>query len=396
LRQACILGFTRDGDHLLGYTHDQGDAGDEDSVGSFALRLWRVSTPTSAAEVFHAPLFRSWTGSPREAYGAGALGRGDGGRHSLLEITVAEDAGQAWFIVVGCEPAGTDDATQTRYCTVVPHPLRVGFSAPSGGDGCWSFSYRVSTPFPAIDLRRWWLSPTRLVINRSDGIDIYLLPDPRRSTHAAGDQSSPGGLRMRVVPGCWVAQPELQSADGATDTARDEAVPGSNECGGGGAFVPDCLVHTSDGDAPDAASIGHVSFEVEPLLSAVAKVQGNRVLDYNLQLLEPLDDCTVSALVVTSSQHPPLHRKPLEEAFLLVLDITSGRCSTLRFNVPPGVPSMLGSSRPWLLQKAQAQLQPLQPATTVACAVWTNHSVVGDGATLLQLAHPTLPLTLNW
>ena len=42
---------------------------------------------------------------------------------------------------------------------------------------------------------------------------------------------------------------------------------------------------------------------MEPLLAALFSRRGVRMLDYNLQLLQPLDERTVCAVLVASVQH---------------------------------------------------------------------------------------------
>eukprot|EP01046_Picozoa_sp_COSAG06_P100555 COSAG06_NODE_46678_length_345_cov_0.630081_1_plen_114_part_11 len=55
IKRSCVLGFSRDGDHLLGYSRDADDA--EQGGYIYALRVWRVGLSGKASEVLCARLF---------------------------------------------------------------------------------------------------------------------------------------------------------------------------------------------------------------------------------------------------------------------------------------------------------------------------------------------------
>ena len=411
LRASCVLGFSRDGDHLLGYSRGSSDA---DAAG-YLLKVWRARR-SGATEIFAAPVFADASiGDPDE------LNEGGGGGGAEMVVTVAESADQRWLVAVGMEPLGSEGAL--RHVTVLRSPLAADAKPaqpPSavpqgqGGDGGalpYSFSEVVSAPVGTLHLESWWLTPETLVLSRGDAIDVLnLKPERPRPTRIGGAGSAPphelcGSARavpLKRIRGCWAradasSPPSTAAAEGAESTA---AVP---------------------------VSVERWAFLVEPLLAALFSRRSVRMLDYNLQLLQPLDERTVCAVLVASVQHTEPAQVaaamglPHEAAFLLVIDVADGSCGTLAFKV--AAPTAASRPRPMvdvaehaLMQRLRAQLGAAAAsgrsgAARAVKALWreglwdgagrplvydNTNVAAGDAQTLREIAHPLLPIVLKW
>ena len=391
LTQACVLGWTRDGNHLLGY--DTADGGDGGAV--YFLRLWRVHPNSEGCGFYATDLYRA------RLFGANSFVDGDIG-HAVtkpVHITIAESATQLVFVAIGSEPAALEDSALDRHITVLPSPLR--FSHP----GCChqlqhlhavSFVQTVTHPHPPLDLAHWWLHPDQLVFNRGDCIDVLTIHlngfkvSPVSPSAEVVSEQPPQSKRRRAIrmgraESCWVAEDEHQMGVTVTSRCWQPFTPrrpaadatchrGSSCCAGRQrlrlsrrVFIAEKLLHaltvhlqrrlprppiTATGS--NAAAVSSSSTPVH----AVSPLPAIRVRDYNLQLLAALDDtmfCLVAVAATETHAHtrssPSAHGvsaapRRTESAFLVTIDIAARTCGWQPFTLPFGSPSCCGCSSP--------------------------------------------------
>ena len=407
LKRSCVLGFTRDGDHLLGYSRDADP--EQEHEFTYALRLWRVwrrqtnGAPTSvASELLHAPLF----GEARFTHDSDA---------SDLLVTVGESTDQNWLVVVGVELSSesASGGTAVRHVSVLcspiptvsrPQPEDAGASRRPGV--VYSSSDLMSPPFGPLDLEAWWLKPQTneeaevLVMNRGDEIDVFYCwkrcstpLGSSRGNHSVGIDGVAAGqsgenaranrrraVPLHSVPGCWTRrvatgeQRELreqqQQRQRQQQQQREQARCDQATTSPASTSQTQCRCDPISCACSVGSSVEHCTFHTEGLLQALfhrrppqrQQQQAVRVLDYNMQLLQALDHRTISAVLVVSvsvsaarpaqrPQQQPQQQPVSGEAeereliFLVAIDIADGSCGTLPFNFNSGQPNCSGTKR---------------------------------------------------
>jgi hypothetical protein len=404
LQSAAVLGWTRDGDHLVGYDwgdpiDDAGDGDEGDTGCTCHLRLWRVrhcngtATPIWRARLFAPAVFGSDEGSTEL------------GTAPNLAIEVAESQAQDCFVVVGTEdaPSGGDDAggsscARMRHVTVLPSPLRFSRCARVS-----SWAYMVTPPLPPLDLTRWWLPAARsdpahtlLVLNRGDCIDVFyisiVLSVP---SHV---QPQPGGCGAAAEASCPAPPPQKRAGGGGgggssawtmplvratscwtrDDSAAEMGVTCSYVAGDGTDERRRRQRRQQQQQPVAQVVLRRATFHIERLLPFVFRPalksqrllkRPPRITNYNLQLAAPLDTgprlCISMLLTVATlldQQHRPhgasrpaatqqqQQQQQQVSAFLVVVDVVGCTVGWQRFSLSSAL-------------SAEAGRQPPSPAT---------------------------------
>eukprot|EP01117_Protostelium_nocturnum_P016734 TRINITY_DN6689_c0_g1_i1.p1 TRINITY_DN6689_c0_g1~~TRINITY_DN6689_c0_g1_i1.p1 ORF type:complete len:451 (+),score=140.05 TRINITY_DN6689_c0_g1_i1:91-1443(+) len=169
LERCVLLGFTRDGNHLLSYRRIV-SIRNIDTVSHYSFQLWTFQFGKKSFKIFDAHLFGQQSISD----------------NCELSITVMQDVDENLFVIHGngIEEEGIN--YQSNHMTIFPSPitdLNSPRRIPSTMKESIHFSYLTQSPFPKFDPKISFLSPNVLIFNTGSCLHCLTFSIPSHFLH---------------------------------------------------------------------------------------------------------------------------------------------------------------------------------------------------------------------
>ncbi|PRP76383.1 hypothetical protein PROFUN_15284 [Planoprotostelium fungivorum] len=378
LRTCIILGFTRDGNHLISYSSTTDNSGAHhffsEEEQHYFLQIWSFKLKNKSKKISEHPLFGGAAISTRHGSG--------------LRLTIMEDAEQNLFLIHGCHNVREDDrsTSEDHHITIVPSPIILfGHVKNDGYDplDCIHLRYPCQDPFPSFDPRLNFISPNIMLINT--GSAVHCLRMHRAEDHTGREQ------RER--------QYDFDETDWSLDMSQGK-MQMSWSCTQPGDLNQVTLLEVNQRTHPNAFGIdGHDCFNAERYLQRMIhttpQMKGLRLVDYELDILEVIG--SHATLSMNAFYLPPSDRHGLILiAVIISFDLSNGDIQMKRFNSY----SCNSNNKKAVLAYIRAEMTEamrlccLSKSQHKSPSVWTNKSVF-SGQSVPFLFHPHLPIVLS-